>query len=110
MLVMLPALTVFGNCFGVVGGWTISRYALGQDTAAFLLRGLQAADTWDLYSGLIKSLAFAWLIGTIACHTGMSVEGGAEGVGRATTQSVVASILAMLITNAGLTAVFFFCT
>jgi phospholipid/cholesterol/gamma-HCH transport system permease protein len=57
---------------------------------------------------LIKSVVFAWLIITVACHMGLAVEGGAEGVGQATTSSVVWSILLMLIANAVLTALFFF--
>jgi phospholipid/cholesterol/gamma-HCH transport system permease protein len=108
MLVMLPILTIFGNCVGMVGGWSICKFALDFQTAAYILRSLEYADAFDLYSGLIKSVVFAWLIITIACHMGLSVEGGAEGVGQATTSSVVWSILLMLIANAVLTALFFF--
>ncbi|MFH1066769.1 MAG: ABC transporter permease [bacterium] len=108
MLIMLPVLTVFGNYVGMFGGWVISHFALDMDTANFIFRSLQRAKAWDLYSGLIKSFVFAWLIITIACHTGLSVEGGAEGVGQATTRSVVRSLLSMLIANAILTALFFF--
>jgi phospholipid/cholesterol/gamma-HCH transport system permease protein len=62
----------------------------------------------DLYSGMNKSVVFAWLIVTISCVYGLGVKGGAEGVGRATTNSVVVSILTMLIADACLTGVFFF--
>jgi phospholipid/cholesterol/gamma-HCH transport system permease protein len=51
---------------------------------------------------------FAWLVITIACNAGLNVEGGAEGVGQATTASVVQALLAMLVMNALLTGVFFF--
>ena len=61
-----------------------------------------------VFSGLIKSFIFAWLIITIACYKGLAVEGGAEGVGQATTDSVVWSLLIMLIANAILTGIFFF--
>lgn len=108
MLVMLPVLTVFGNYIGMFGGWIISHFVLDMNTAQYILRLLERAETWDLYSGLIKSFVFAWLIITIACHTGLNVEGGAEGVGLSTTKSVVYSLLAMLIANAILTALFFF--
>jgi phospholipid/cholesterol/gamma-HCH transport system permease protein len=57
---------------------------------------------------MIKSAVFAWIIITIACNAGLNVEGGAEGVGQATTAAVVQSILAMLVTNAVLTSIFFF--
>jgi phospholipid/cholesterol/gamma-HCH transport system permease protein len=108
MLIMLPVLTVFGNYIGMFGGWVISHFVLDMNTAQYILRLLERAETWDLYSGLIKSFVFAWIIITIACHTGLNVEGGAEGVGLSTTKSVVYSLLAMLIANALLTAMFFF--
>jgi phospholipid/cholesterol/gamma-HCH transport system permease protein len=108
MLIMLPVLVIFGNCVGMVGGWSICHYALDFPTANYIIRSMTHAHAWDLYSGLIKSLVFAWLIITIACHMGLEVEGGAEGVGHATTQSVVWSLLIMLIANAMLTALFFF--
>jgi phospholipid/cholesterol/gamma-HCH transport system permease protein len=57
---------------------------------------------------MIKSAVFAWIIITIACNAGLNVEGGAEGVGQATTAAVVQSLLAMLVTNALLTSIFFF--
>lgn len=108
MLIMLPALTVFGNCVGMIGGWSISHFALDFDTANYIYRSMKSSAPWDLYSGLIKSGVFAWLIISIACHMGLGVEGGAEGVGQATTQSVVWSLLIMLIANALLTSLFFF--
>jgi phospholipid/cholesterol/gamma-HCH transport system permease protein len=108
MLIMLPVLTVFGNYIGMVGGWTICQLALDMNTASYVLRVVEAAQTGDLYSGLAKSVVFAWLIVTIACKAGLGVEGGAEGVGRATTFSVVYSMLAVLVANAVLTAFFFF--
>jgi phospholipid/cholesterol/gamma-HCH transport system permease protein len=108
MLVMLPALTILGDYIGVFGGWAVCRFALDFNTAGFVLRAVQSAEPWDLYSGMIKSVVFAWIVITIACNAGLHVEGGAEGVGQATTSSVVESLLAMLVTNAVLTAIFFF--
>jgi phospholipid/cholesterol/gamma-HCH transport system permease protein len=108
MLVMLPVLTVFGNYVGMVGGWAICHYALDYNTSAYIYRAVTHAHVWDLYTGIIKSFVFAWLVITIACHMGLRVEGGAEGVGQATTGSVVWSLLVMLIANAMLTALFFF--
>jgi phospholipid/cholesterol/gamma-HCH transport system permease protein len=108
MMIMLPVLTVFGDCVGMVGGWSICHFALDFSTPAYILRSVMQVAPWDLYSGLVKSVVFAWLIITIACHMGLGVEGGAEGVGQATTSSVVWSLLILLITNAMMTAVFFF--
>jgi phospholipid/cholesterol/gamma-HCH transport system permease protein len=108
MLIMLPALTIFGNYIGVFGGWAVCRSALDFNTAGYVMRALESATTWDLYSGMIKSWVFAWLIITISCNAGLHVEGGAEGVGQATTSAVVQSLLAMLVMNAVLTGIFFF--
>jgi phospholipid/cholesterol/gamma-HCH transport system permease protein len=108
MLVMLPVLTIFGNYIGVLGGWAVCRFALSFNTAGYIMRALESADTWDLYSGIIKSVVFAWIVITIACNAGLHVDGGAEGVGQATTASVVQALLVMLVTNALLTALFFF--
>jgi phospholipid/cholesterol/gamma-HCH transport system permease protein len=110
MLVMLPVLTVLGDYIGVFGGWAVCHFALDFNTAGFILRALESADAWDLYSGVIKSAVFAWIVITIACNAGLHVEGGAEGVGQATTASVVQALLAMLVTNAILTGIFFFGT
>jgi phospholipid/cholesterol/gamma-HCH transport system permease protein len=108
MMIMLPALTIFGNYIGILGGWAVCVFALDFNTAGFILEALQSAEPWDLYSGMIKSVVFAWIVITIACNAGLTVEGGAEGVGQATTTSVVQALLAMLVMNAVLTGVFFF--
>jgi phospholipid/cholesterol/gamma-HCH transport system permease protein len=108
MMIMLPTLTIMGDYLGVLGGWAVCRFALDFNTAGYVLRALQSADTWDLYSGMIKSVVFAWIVITVACNAGLRVEGGAEGVGEATTAAVVQALLAMLVMNAVLTAIFFF--
>jgi phospholipid/cholesterol/gamma-HCH transport system permease protein len=108
MMIMLPVLTVFGNYLGMLGGWAICFFALDITTAGYIMRSFQAAHVGDLYSGLCKSVVFAWLIVTIASHAGLAVEGGAEGVGIATTRSVVRSLVSILVANALLTALFFF--
>lgn len=108
MLVMLPVLTVFGDYVGMFGGWIICHFSLDMNTAAYILRLLESASSTDLYIGILKSFVFAWLIITISCQAGLQVEGGAEGVGQATTWSVVNSIIFMLVANAILTGIFFF--
>jgi len=108
MLVMLPVLTIFGNYIGFAGGWTICHFSLGMDTNAYIVRLIESAYPMDLYSGVMKSFVFAWLIATISSQAGLQVSGGAEGVGQSTTSSVVTSIIAMLVANALMTAFFFF--
>jgi len=108
LVIMLPILTIFGNCIGLAGGWAVCAGTLDMPTSFYIKHAVERPELWDLYSGLIKSLVFAHLIITIACHQGLNVEGGAEGVGRATTQSVVFSILWIIIADAVLTGLFFF--
>jgi phospholipid/cholesterol/gamma-HCH transport system permease protein len=108
MMLMLPVLTVFGSYVGMIGGWVVCHFALDMTTAQYVLRSVEAAQFGDLYSGLAKSVVFAWLIITIAANAGLNVKGGAEGVGIATTRSVVASLVAILAANAILTSIFFF--
>lgn len=108
MMVMLPALTVFGNYVGMAGGWAICHFSLDMETASYIRRLIYASHLMDFYSGMLKSVVFAWLIITISCVYGLGVKGGAEGVGRSTTSSVVMSILTMLIADSILTSIFFF--
>lgn len=105
---MLPTLVVFSNYVGFVGGWVICQFALDMNTMSYILRLVDSAQTIDLISGITKSFVFGWLIAVISCQKGLSVKGGAEGVGQSTTNSVVLCILVMLVVDAFLTACFFF--
>jgi phospholipid/cholesterol/gamma-HCH transport system permease protein len=108
MLIMLPVLTIFGNYVGMAGGWTICHFFLNMTTTGYVMYAAEQAHLLDLYAGLVKSIVFAWLAITIACHIGLNVQGSAEGVGTATTRSVIYSLLAVLVADAILTAIFFF--
>jgi phospholipid/cholesterol/gamma-HCH transport system permease protein len=108
MFIMMPLLTVFGIYVGLFGGWLICEGALGMSTPFYVIRALDYVSPRDLFIGMFKSTVFGILVITIACNTGLNVHGGAEGVGLATTRSVVLSLLAVFIANAALTAVFFF--
>lgn len=108
MTIMLPCLTVIGECLGLIGGALISSVSLGMDPYYYGSRLLQAVTLKDLYSGLAKSLIFGFIVGILACYRGFNVDGGAEGVGRETTNSVVLCLKAMLGANCALTAFFYF--
>jgi len=108
MVIMMPLLTVFSIYVGLAGGWLIGHYSLNMSTAYFVSHALQHVELSDVGIGLLKSGVFGVLIVTIACSIGLNVSGGAEGVGLATTRSVVVSLLSVFIANAVLTAVFFF--
>jgi phospholipid/cholesterol/gamma-HCH transport system permease protein len=108
MVVMMPLLTVFSIYVGLAGGWLIGHFSLHMSTAFFVSHALQYIELSDVGIGLLKSGVFGMLVVTIACSIGLNVSGGAEGVGLATTRSVVVSLMSVFIANAVLTALFFF--
>ncbi|MGH6962326.1 MAG: MlaE family ABC transporter permease, partial [Dongiaceae bacterium] len=85
LLIMLPLLTVIADAVGVAGGCLIAMIELGMSADWYLTSLLQALLFSDFFSGIGKSVFFAYFIGIIACHNGLNVRGGADGVGRATT-------------------------
>jgi phospholipid/cholesterol/gamma-HCH transport system permease protein len=110
MLIMLPAITVFCEVVGIYGGYLFGHLSLHIPTDMYIKKTLNALELKDFYTGMIKSGVFALLVGTIACYCGFSVRGGAEGVGRATTMSVVASIVAIIASDCLMTGIFYYAT
>ncbi|MEM7696823.1 MAG: ABC transporter permease [Verrucomicrobiota bacterium] len=108
MLVMMPLLAVFGIYVGMFGGWLICASAIDMPIPFFVTQAIAFVYPVDLVICLLKSGVFGLLIVTIACTIGINVRGGAEGVGLATTRSVVLSLLAVFVANAIMTALFFF--
>jgi phospholipid/cholesterol/gamma-HCH transport system permease protein len=99
MLIMMPALTFCADVMGIMGGALYSAADLGLDIATYLDRTRDALEVEDVMQGLVKSLVFAVLITLIGVANGFAVSGGAQGVGRATTRSVVLSITAIVIAD-----------
>lgn len=97
--IMLPLLTVFSSIMGIIGGFIISVYYYGMPANAFLDPLPTHINGFDFISGLVKSFFFGLIIVTISCYKGMRTRGGAAGVGRSTTQSVVISYSIILICN-----------
>lgn len=95
--VMVPLLTFFSVVMGVLGGYMISTYFFHLNGANFYNPIPSSISAFDIIAGGIKSLAFGFLLTTICCFKGMKTKGGAEGVGKATTQSVVISYISILI-------------
>ncbi len=108
LLIMLPCLTVLGNLVGIYGGFLIGVFGLGMDPYLYHKQTFDALVQKDIVTGIVKSFVFALLIGIISTHKGLSVEGGAEGVGRATTQSVVLSIIMIILADCLCTAAFYY--
>jgi phospholipid/cholesterol/gamma-HCH transport system permease protein len=104
---MLPVLVIFSDVIGIVGGYLVSVQILGTNPTLYFRRTWDFLELSDLYSGLLKAIFFGMIIATISCYQGFSTEGGAEGVGRATTRAVVIASLMILISNYFITAVLF---
>jgi phospholipid/cholesterol/gamma-HCH transport system permease protein len=92
---------------GILGGYLVSVTVLGTNPTLYIRRTWDFLELNDLYSGLLKALIFGMIISTISCYHGFSSEGGAEGVGRATTKAVVISSLTILTSNYFITAFLF---
>ncbi|MFZ0963507.1 MAG: ABC transporter permease [Terriglobia bacterium] len=108
MLVMMPCLTVLSDVAGILGGATFEMAQLNKTFAMCLWATRDALLMRDITTGLIKSLVFGLIITTIGCFEGFSVKGGAEGVGKATTSSVVISIFLIILADVVFTAVFYY--
>jgi len=108
LAVMVPCLTIISDLIGIAGGTSIAVLSLNLGLTRYLNRTLFALVFKDLITGLIKSLVFAGLIGLTGCYMGFMVEGGAEGVGRRTTQSVVVSIFLIILADAFFTSLFYY--
>jgi phospholipid/cholesterol/gamma-HCH transport system permease protein len=99
MVVMVPALTMWSNLVALGGAGLYVSAALDISFAAYVTNTLTVLTPGDLLHGLGKSLIFAVLIAIIGAVNGSLVKGGAEGVGRATTRSVVHSISAIVVAD-----------
>jgi phospholipid/cholesterol/gamma-HCH transport system permease protein len=95
-IVMAPVLTVVADFVGICGGWIVARFQLQVSSGVYWSSILQALYMQDLWMGLIKPFALGFVIVTIACHVGLRTSGGTQGVGRATTMSVVAGSVAVI--------------
>jgi len=107
-VLMTVALTVMANIVGTAGGGLIAYLVLGIDPWHYYHTAMEALVTKDVLTGLIKGGIFGFIIVIVACHEGLEVSGGAGGVGRATTSSVVRAIFLIIVANCLFTALFYF--
>lgn len=98
-LVSVPALTMLANIVGILGGFIIAIGYLDLSPDAFYAQLVSALDPWDLLTGIIKSVLFAAVIVSVGCHFGLRLHGGAEDVGRAATDAVVASLFLIILVD-----------
>jgi phospholipid/cholesterol/gamma-HCH transport system permease protein len=105
---MLPLLTLYADIIGIVGGYLICVMKLGISASMYFNLTFSALLYKDLFTGLFKTLVFGMIIAFVCCFEGFNVEGGAEGVGKATTHAVVASFILIIMADCLITAVFYF--
>lgn len=104
-VLVTPLLTAIYDIVGVIGSWTVAMYVLGMDWPTFAVRLQEWVDWPDIWGGLLKGAIFGVIISTVACYKGFYTSGGAQGVGKATTQSVVISSVAILVSNYFMSAI-----
>jgi phospholipid/cholesterol/gamma-HCH transport system permease protein len=105
---MLPCLTIIGDFVGIFGGYLIGVLSLRINSALYIQTTLKFLALKDIYTGLSKSFVFALIIAMVGCYQGLNTKGGAEGVGKATTLSVVTSFILIILADCILTAIYYF--
>lgn len=108
MIVMMPCLTMWANSMGILGGSLFGVAQADFTWIRYVRSSLDALFLRDIASGLIKSVMFGITITAVGCHEGFSTGGGAEEIGRSTTQAVVVSIFLVIAVDLIFTALFFF--
>ena len=94
---LTPILTIYSDLLGILGGWFIAVFVLGIPNAPYWQ--YSDVETWQIMEGIIKSVFFGGSIGLISCYKGFTSGAGASGVGRACTDSFVASFIAIIVLN-----------
>jgi phospholipid/cholesterol/gamma-HCH transport system permease protein len=102
--IMMFFLTALGMFIGIVGGYFVGVKVLGTNPVTYINQSIDNTVVSDIWYGLIKALVFGAVVGLIGCYKGFNTEGGAEGVGKATTGAVVVSCMLILILDYFLSA------
>lgn len=106
-MAVVPVLTIFGDVIGVIGGYFVAVYYSGIGSQLFMNSIRIFATINDFTGGMIKAIFFGNVIAVLGCHYGLNCPNGAEGVGKATTKTVVTSIIVIFILNAILTFIIY---
>ena len=102
-LLMLPLLTAIMDFIGLLGGCASSVFSLRLGAVEFWRRAIDALDFADLMQGFSKPVVFGFILATVGCYKGLTVRGGTQGVGRATTQAAVTASVLIIVADAFLT-------
>ncbi|MBN1793482.1 MAG: ABC transporter permease [Candidatus Omnitrophica bacterium] len=105
---MLPLLTIYADAIGIFGGYLVGVYKLNLSSSIYINMSFDPLVMKDLMTGLYKTFFFAAIIALVGCFEGFQTEGGAEGVGLATTRSVVISFILIIATDCLFTVLFYF--
>ncbi|MBN2438026.1 MAG: ABC transporter permease [Deltaproteobacteria bacterium] len=106
-VLMVPLLTVVSDFVGILGGYFVGVQILGINPGVFVKNITRLVDLDDIYNGLVKAACFGLILSLIGCYKGFNTYGGAEGVGRATTEAVVLASITILVSDYFLTAIMF---
>lgn len=105
--ISMPFLVLIADIIGIFGGTVASVVSLKFDITTYLNNTINFLKIEDVYSGLIKSIVFGFIIAICGCYYGYNSEGGAEGVGKATTNAIVSASIFILLSNYLMTELFF---
>jgi phospholipid/cholesterol/gamma-HCH transport system permease protein len=108
MVVSVPAVTAIAMAIMIMGGWMSSVTVVGVESEIYARQTIGAIVEKDLLTGLVKSFFFGVAICWVGVYRGFRVEGGAEGVGRQTTESVVTSIFLIILVDLVFTVLFYY--
>ena len=106
-MLMVPVLTIFGDFIGVVGGWFVAVFRSGISSYLYWHSITMFVEAYDITGGLIKSVVFGIIIAVLGCYCGLKAPNGAEGVGLATTRSVVSAIIMIFCANCFLSLILY---
>ena len=106
-IVMLPLLVILGDALGVYGGYMVSVKLMGANAVIYEANTWQFLHMKDVWSGVVKAAVFGLILTLTGCVRGYYTSGGAEGVGRSTTNAVVSASLIILLTDFFLTKILF---
>jgi phospholipid/cholesterol/gamma-HCH transport system permease protein len=106
-VITMPLLVAIADSIGVFGGYVLGTQSLGFNGAIYLKNTIDFLETDDVVSGLVKAAVFGFIIALMGCYNGFNSKGGAQGVGAATTNAVVAASISILAANYLLTQAFF---
>ncbi len=107
-VLMLPLLTAMADFVGLIGGFVVASFELRLNPVQYWTRAIHSLAFSDIMQGMSKPLIFGFILSTVGCYQGLTVRGGTQGVGRATTGAVVVSSVLILVANFFLTKVMLF--